>query len=432
MGQFVVTGGRRLSGTFRVNGAKNAALPILAASLLVPEPMTLTNVPVGLGDVQHMMAILRTLGVRVTVVGPDTVVVDAAGPLGSEVPDALMRQMRASLFLAGPLLARVGEVRLAYPGGCDIGQRPIDLHLKGLQALGATFQHEAGGHLYGLASRLRGARIYLDYPSVGATENILMAATAAEGETVIVNAAQEPEIVDLAQCLMRMGAKIGGAGTRTIRVEGGHPLQGATHPIVPDRIEAGTIAMAAVITGGAVELVDCVPDHLLPVWEKLQEMGAYVDYDPGSPRVFVEAPMGRLTAVSVQTGPHPGFPTDLQPQLTALATQAEGVTVVRETVFENRLRHTRELARMGADVTVAGNVAWITGPTPLSGAPVVAADLRAGAALILAGLAADGETWIDGAERIERGYVDLPERLRALGARVERLDTPMPTPQSAT
>jgi UDP-N-acetylglucosamine 1-carboxyvinyltransferase len=421
VGQFVVEGGRRLAGTFRVNGAKNAALPILAASLLVPEPVTLTNVPLGLSDVSLMLTILERIGARVRTLAADTVEVDASGPLNPVVPDDLMRQMRASLFLAGPLLARTGQVSLAQPGGCDIGPRPIDLHLKGLSALGADFRDAPDAYLDGRAPQLTGARIYLDYPSVGATENIMMAAAGAEGETAIVNAAQEPEVVDLAQFLAKLGARVGGAGTTVIRVEGrrGGLSGGITHAVIPDRIEAGTVALAAVITGGSVRLTECIPDHLAALWQKLTEMGVHVAYQPGGSVVEVEADT-RLAALRVRTGPHPHFPTDLQPPMTAVLTQADGSSVVREMVFENRLRHAGELNRMGAHIQVAANVAWVQGPARLSGARVTATDLRAGAALVLAGLVAEGETRVDHSELIERGYAEWPERLGRLGARIRR------------
>jgi UDP-N-acetylglucosamine 1-carboxyvinyltransferase len=422
VGQFVVEGGRQLAGTFRVNGAKNAALPLLAASLLALEPVELLNVPDRLSDVRLMLTILERLGALVSVDDGGRVTVDPSGPLTPVIPDDLMREMRASLFLAGPLLGRTGEVRLAQPGGCDIGQRPIDLHLKGLESLGVTFERTAGGHLNGEARALKGGRVYLDYPSVGATENILMAAAAAEGETLIVNAAQEPEVVDLAQFLMRLGVRIGGAGTNTVHIQGLGRLgrSSVSHPIIPDRIEAGTVAIAAAITGGAVELAGVVPEHLVPLWQKLREMGVTVDYAPGGDTVRVEA-AEKLRAVSLKTGPHPQFATDLQPQMVALLTQAEGVSLVRETVFENRLRHAGELNRMGARITVVSNTAWVEGPTALEGTDVVATDLRAGAALVLAGLAADGETRVHQADLIERGYQDWPARLGELGASVHAI-----------
>jgi UDP-N-acetylglucosamine 1-carboxyvinyltransferase len=423
VGRFVVEGGRRLAGIFRVNGAKNAALPILAASVLVREPVTMENIPLGLSDVALMLEILRRAGVRIRPRGPHAVTVDASGPLEPVVPEDLMRRMRASLFLAGPFLARTGRVHLAEPGGCDIGQRPIDLHLKGLNALGVEFTPAPAAHLAGTATALRGTRIYLDYPSVGATENIMMAAVLAEGDTVIVNAAQEPEVVDLAQFLVRLGARIGGAGSSVIHIEGRRALTGGvTHPVIPDRIEAGTVALAAVITGGTVTLTDVVPEHLQALWQKLRDMGVDVEYQAGAGTVVVNAEGRPLRPVTVKTGPYPHFPTDLQPQMTAVLTQAEGASMVSETVFENRLRHAGELNRMGAHIRVAGNTAWIDGPTPLQGARVTATDLRAGAALVLAGLAARGTTPIEQAELVERGYEAWPERLTELGAVIYRED----------
>ncbi len=418
MGQLVVEGGRRLAGTFRVNGAKNAALPLMAASILVEGPLTFQNLPLRLRDIQLMMQILTAVGVRVTAVAPDVLTVDASGPIRPEVPDALMAEMRASLFVTGPLLGRTGTAVVSRPGGCDIGLRPIDLHLKGLKALGAQFEDLPGGRLRADAPSLYGAAVYLDFPSVGATENIMMAAVMAHGETVIENAAREPEIVDLAQFLNRMGANVAGAGTDTIRIAGPSRLRPADHVVVPDRIEAGTVAVAAVISGGSVNLTHVVPEHLSPLWRKLVEMGADVTYMPGGDTVRVAAPQdGRLKAVTLRTGPHPGFPTDLQPQMAALMTQANGTSTLVETVFENRLKHMSELKRMGAEVLTDGRMAVITGPVALTGAAVTATDLRAGAALVLAGLAAQGETRVEGLEVIQRGYQDLAERLRALGAK---------------
>ncbi len=418
MGQLVVEGGRRLSGTFRVNGAKNAGLPLLAASILADGPLTFSNLPLQLRDIQLMIRILTAVGVRATSLAAGCLQVDASGPLHPEVPDELMADMRASLFVTGPLLARTGVAVVSRPGGCDIGVRPIDLHLKGLRALGAVFDDLPGGRLRVRAERLAGAAIYLDFPSVGATENIMMAAVRAAGETVIENAAREPEIVDLAQFLSQMGADIAGAGTDTIRIVGGADLHPIGYTVIPDRIEAGTIAIAGVLTGGSVELEGVLPEHLLPLWRKLTEMGAQVTYQPGGNRVHVEAPAPRpLLPSSIRTGPHPGFPTDLQPQMAALMTQAQGTSTLVETVFENRLKHMSELKRMGARVLTDGRMAVINGPSALAGAQVTATDLRSGAALVLAGLAAQGQTHVDGLEVIQRGYQDLARRLSGLGAR---------------
>lgn len=420
MGQFVVEGGGRLAGTFRINGSKNAALPILAACILAEEPVTLCNVPTGIRDVVLMLEILTALGVAVEVSTPDTVKVDATAlPIGN-IPEDLMRRMRASLFLVGPLLGRTGQAEVSRPGGCDIGLRPIDLHLKGLGQLGVHFTEKPGGRVAAEARKMVGSHIFLDFPSVGATENIMMAAVRAEGDTVIDNAAREPEIVDLAMFLNKLGARIRGAGTDTIRITGVSKLLGTCHHIIPDRIEAGTVAVASVMTGGRVTLEECVPDHLLPLWRKLTDMGASVDYVPGSSRVTVGA-SDMLRATSLRTGPHPGFPTDLQPLLLALMTRAQGVSTVVETVFENRLRHALELKRMGACLLTDGRMAVVYGSSKLSGATVETTDLRAGAALLVAGLSADGETRINGSEIIERGYQDFPRRLSELGAKVERV-----------
>lgn len=420
MGQFVVEGGGRLVGTFRVNGSKNAALPILAACTLAEEPVTLCNVPTGLRDVTLMLDILASLGVKVAVPSPDTVEVDATTLPNGDIPEDLMRRMRASLFLTGPLLGRTGHAEVSKPGGCDIGLRPIDLHLKGLGQLGVQFTEKPGGRVAADASSLMGSRIFLDFPSVGATENIMMAAVRALGDTVIDNAAREPEIVDLAMFLNKLGAHVRGAGTDTIRVTGVSQLGGARHRIIPDRVEAGTVAVAGAMTGGRVTLEECIPDHLLPLWRKLADMGAHVEYVPGSAQVTVGAPEP-LRATSVRTGPHPGFPTDLQPLMLTLMTRAHGVSTVVETVFENRLRHALELKRMGACLLTDGRMAVVYGSSALSGATVEATDLRAGAALLVAGLAAEGQTRINGSEVMERGYQDFPRRLSELGAKVARV-----------
>lgn len=415
MGQFVVAGGRRLAGTFVVSGSKNAALPILAATTLVAAPVTLTGVPLRLLDVRHMLAMLQELGVTVTMSGSDTVTVDARGPLSPDLPDVYTRTMRASVFLMGPILGRLGRVTVSRPGGCNIGPRPIDLHLKALAALSVCFMEGPGGHIVGEGRRLTGAVTYLDLPSVGATENVMMAAAAAEGDTVIENAAREPEVVDLAQFLNAMGGAVHGAGTDRIWIQGGHTLSGGAYELIPDRIEAGTVAVAAALTGGDVMLSHVVPEHLTPLWRKLSEMGAAVEVS--GPTVRVSA-AGTLRATSLRTGPHPGFPTDLQPLMLALMTQAQGCSTLVETVFENRLRHALELRRMGANVLTDGRMAVIYGPTPLEGAVVEATDLRAGAALMVAGLAAQGSTTVLGAEMVARGYQDWAERLSALGASV--------------
>jgi len=416
VGQFVVEGGRRLAGTFNVSGAKNAALPILAATTMVPGPVALHRVPLGLSDVQHMLAMLRDMGAVVREVGSDTVVVDTSRGLDTEVPELYTRMMRASVFLMGPIVARFGRVSVARPGGCDIGTRPIDLHLKGLSALGARVDDGTGGQMVAVARHLRGTSIYLDFPSVGATENVMMAAILADGETIIDNAAREPEVVDLAQFLNAMGGEVRGAGTDRIRVTG-RPglLSGGSYELIGDRIEAGTVAVAAAATQGDVEVVGLIPEHLNPLWRKLTEMG--VEIAVGTDQVRIRR-TGPLSAVSLRTGPHPGFPTDLQPLLLVLMTQAVGCSTLVETVFENRLRHAEELRRMGANVLTDGRLAVIYGPSRLAGAVVEATDLRAGAALMVAGMAAEGTTTVLGAELVARGYQQWAERLSALGASV--------------
>ncbi len=415
MGQFVVAGGRRLAGAFEVSGSKNAALPILAATTLVAAPVTLKGVPLGLSDVQHMLAMLRELGVRVAPASPSRVTVDASGPLSSVLPEQYTRAMRASVFLMGPLLGRLGRVTVSRPGGCNIGPRPIDMHLKGLAALSVRFDDRPGGRIEGGGASLRGAVIYLDFPSVGATENVMMAAVMAAGETVIENAAREPEVVDLAQFLNAMGAEVHGAGTDRVWIRGQLPLHGGCYELIPDRIEAGTVAIAAAVTGGDVTLAHVIPEHLTPLWRKLTDMG--VEVRPSAEGMRVSA-SGDLAAASLRTGPHPGFPTDLQPLMLALMTQAAGCSTLVETVFENRLRHALEMRRMGANVLTDGRMAVIYGPTPLDGAVVEATDLRAGAALIVAGLAARGTTVVLGADNVARGYERWAERLSALGADV--------------
>lgn len=386
---------------------------------MVEHPVTLCNIPLDLRDVQLMIQILQSIGVSVTATGPHSLVVDASAVPAPDIPARFMSQMRASLFFMGPLLARIGQVIVSRPGGCEIGVRPIDLHLKGLSCLGAVFEDLPAGRLKASVQQLLGSPVYLDYPSVGATENIMMAAVLARGETVIENAAREPEIVDLAQFLNKTGARIRGAGTDTMVVDGVQTLCGATHAVIPDRIEAGTVAVAAAITHGSVEITGTIPEHLGPLWRKLNEMGVAVSFVPGSDRVVVES-SSWLRPVEARTGPYPGFPTDLQPLLVALMTQAEGVSSVVETVFENRLKYVTELGRMGARILTDGRMAIIYGPTPLTGNTVEATDLRAGAALVVAALACPGATRVRGSEMIERGYQNLPARLSELGANIHQ------------
>lgn len=413
--RIIVTGGRRLEGRVRVEGAKNAILPIIAASLLAEGESVLEEVP-PLDDVHTICEVLRRLGVAVDFTGDGRVRVRVPRWLEHEAPYELVRKMRASFLVMGPLLARTGRARISLPGGCAIGTRPIDLHLKGFEALGASVTL-GYGYIEVQGDRLRGSRIYLDFPSVGATENIMMAACLAEGITTIENAAEEPEVVDLANYLNAMGSCIRGAGTNLIRIEGVEGLRGTTYRVIPDRIEAGTYMVAAAITGGEILVENALHEHLKPVIAKLKEAGAEILEDDGCLRIVAPS---RPRAVDVKTLPYPGFPTDMQAQMMALLSIADGTSIVTETVFENRFMHVHELKRMGADIRIEGRSAIIRGVNRLTGAPVRATDLRAGAALVLAGLAAEGRTEISGVHHLDRGYLRLEEKLRRLGASVER------------
>jgi UDP-N-acetylglucosamine 1-carboxyvinyltransferase len=415
LGKIVIYKSPPLTGTVRVSGAKNSVLPILAASLLSTEKCILEEVP-DLNDVDVICEVLTCLGADLKRTERDKIEINSAAIDNFEAPYELVRKMRASFLVMGPLLARMGEARISMPGGCAIGTRPIDLHLKGFKALGAeiTLGH---GFVEAKASRLKGAKIYLDFPSVGATENIMMAAVLAEGQTIIENAAEEPEITDLANFLNKMGAQVMGAGTDTIKINGVSRLRGATHAVIPDRIEAGTYMVAAAITGGNVLVDNVVADHLKPVIAKLKECNADIIEEGNGIRVIGR---GRPKAVDIKTLPYPGFPTDMQAQFMALLSVAEGTSVVIETVFENRFMHIRELERMGANIKIEGRSAILEGKQSLFGAPVKATDLRAGAALILAGLVAEGKTEISNTKHIDRGYVDIEEKLRALGAEIYR------------
>ncbi len=406
-------GGKRLSGRVAVSGAKNSALKVLAASLLAPGAHRFHRIPRIL-DVETMVMVLEELGARVEWGEP--LVVDTAGVSRIEAPYELVQRMRASILVLGPLLARFGRARVAMPGGCNLGPRRLDLHFKGLAALGAEVR-VARGYIEARAVRLRGAHIVLDYPSVGATENLLMASVLAEGETVIENAAREPEVVDLASYLARMGARVEGAGTGFIRVEGVERLLPGEHAVIPDRIEAGTYALAAAATGGEVLLDRCVPGHLGIFLAKLEESGAEVEVLPGGVRV--RGP-DRPLPTDIATLPYPGFPTDLMPPFVAYLARARGMSIVTENVFENRFAFVEELARMGASVRTEGHHALVTGVEVLTGAPVRAPDIRAGAALVVAALAAEGETLISGMEHVDRGYEDLEAKLEGLGAVVRR------------
>ena len=421
MDRFVIQGGVPLHGTVRISGAKNAALPCLAACLLTDQPVVLENLP-AVRDVRTTCNLLKSLGAEVDD-RPDSwanrrLAVRAEKISSVEAPWELVRTMRASTLILGPLLARCGEARVSLPGGCAIGARPIDMHLAGLQKLGAEIATEHG-MVVARGKRLRGACIHFDRITVTGTEDMLMAASLAEGETVLENAAREPEVPDLAEMLTKMGAKIEGAGTSTIRVQGVERLGGATHAIIPDRIEAGTFLAAAGLTGGDITAENCRADHLSSVLQKFREVGLVVS-TPNSSSIAVRAG-GQLHASDISTEEFPGFPTDMQAQYMALVTQAEGTSVVTETIFENRFMHALELARMGANIRVEGSRAVVRGATPLSGAGVIASDLRASASLVLAGLAAKGQTIIERVYHIDRGYERIEERLRTLGARIQRV-----------
>lgn len=411
----LIEGGQPLVGTLAVSGAKNTALALLAASLAASGTTVLENVP-ELADVQVMLEVLSSVGVKVER-RPDGISLDASNLTAHTTPYDLVTRMRASFFVLGPILARMGQARIPLPGGCAIGSRPVDLHLKGLRALGAEVAIEHG-YAIARADRLVGAPIYLDYPSVGATETIMMAAALAGGTTTLTNGAQEPEIIDLADLLVAMGAKIEGAGTESMRIEGAPKLAGVRHRCIGDRIEAGTFMIAAAATGGDLTLVGIRPEHVASLTGKLQEMGVSVTW-PAPEAVRVQVP-GPLTPVDVRTLPFPGFPTDLQAQMMALLAMTPGTSMMTETVFENRFLHVDELHRMGANIRAEGNCAVIQGVSPLTGAPVRATDLRAGAALVVAGLAARGTTQVTGVHHIDRGYEHLEEKLVSVGARITR------------
>lgn len=417
MQKFVIVGGNRLKGTIRASGSKNATLPILAASILNAGKSTICEAP-QLRDVSVMKDVLSYLGAKI-VSDRSTIEVDSSTIQSVEITEELMRRMRASNLVLGSLLGRFGRVRISYPGGCQIGSRPMNLHLKGLQALGATIQ-EKFGYITAEAARLRGTDIHLDLPSVGATENIIMTAILAEGVTVIRNAAKEPEIVDLQNFLNKMGARVKGAGTDTIKIEGVRPkdLIPAVHTVIPDRIEAGTHMVAAAITGGEVTLTNVIPEHLEPLIAKLREAGVSITIGDDCVRVLGS---GRVKAVDIKTMHYPGFPTDMQPQMMALLSLAEGTSVITETIFENRFKHVAELRRMGADIKVEGQSAIIKGVEKLSGAYLEASDLRAGASLVLAALAAEDGTVLENVPHIDRGYERLEVKYNSLGARMIRV-----------
>jgi len=419
MSRFVIDGPVRLHGTVLAGGAKNAVLPLMAASVMASEPCILHNAP-DLTDVRTMALILQDLGAKVERTGPDgsTLIIDPRTIDRHVVDEMLMRQVRSSVFLMGPLLGRMGRVQVSYPGGCDIGQRPIDLHIKGLKALGANFQEEHG-HIIAGRDKWEGIDIHLDMPSVGATENIMMGACLASGVTVIRNAAKEPEIVDLQGFLNCMGAKVRGAGTDVIRIEGVDSLRGAEYSVMVDRIEVGTLMVAAAITGGDVHIPNAVSEHVQAVTSKLREVGAEVSFNGHGIRV---AGRGRPRATDVKTLPYPGFPTDMQPQMMALLSIAEGTSVITETIFDSRFKQAEELGRMGARIRTEGRTAIIKGVPRLSGARVEATDLRSGASLILAGLCAEGRTVVCGVHNVDRGYQRLEKKLASLGAKIARVE----------
>ncbi len=417
MARIQITGGVPLNGTVEISGAKNAVLPILMASLLTDQPCQLHGVP-HLKDVTTSIELLGRMGVLVSVGDRCAVGLDASGLHTQVAPYDLVKTMRASILVLGPLLARSGEAQVSLPGGCAIGARPVDLHLAGLSAMGADITVE-GGYIKARAKRLKGARVVLDTVTVTGTENILMAATLAEGTTVIENAAQEPEVVDLAECLISMGARIRGHGSNTIVVEGRERLDGFDYTVIPDRIEAGTFLVAAAMTGGRVRTDNVRPDTLDAVLGKLRDAGAVIT--TGEDWIELDMQGRRPRAVDITTAPYPGFPTDMQAQFTALNAIADGTGVVRENVFENRFMHVLELQRLGANLLIEGNTVIIRGVERLTGAPLMATDLRASAGLVLAGLVAEGDTIVDRVYHIDRGYENIEEKLRQLGARVRRL-----------
>ena len=412
-----IVGGKALEGTVRISGAKNASLPDVCAAILTDQAVTLKNVP-EVRDIRTMGRVLSAMGVEVDIRVGGVVDLKAAQLTSVEATYDLVKTMRASVLVLGPVLAREGRARVSLPGGCAIGDRPIDLHLTALEKLGAAIKVERG-YVEATAKRLRGAEIYFDTVTVTGTENIMMAATLADGETIIRNAACEPEIVDLADLLVRMGARIQGAGGSTIRIEGVDKLHGAEHTVIPDRIETGTFVAAVAMAGGDVEIRNCNPAHLRAVLDKFRETGVRIEEGPDNLRV--RAPR-TVKPSDVTTLPHPGFPTDMQAQYMALMTQANGVSTITESIFENRYMHVAELQRMGANIRIDGRVAQVKGHTPLTGAEVMATDLRASASLVTAALSAKGETVIDRVYHLDRGYWRIDEKLRGIGADIERID----------
>jgi len=414
--KFIITGGKRLEGSIEIAGAKNSALSIMAATLLTKELCILRNVP-RLTDVDIMAKVIRTLGVKVEWRGDNTLYIDSNNFNNYEAPYDLVKKMRASFLVMGPLLARLKKAKISLPGGCSIGARPVDFHIKGFEALGAKVEVEKG-YIEAEVNELKGDDIYLDFPSLGATENIMMASSLAEGVTRIENAAKDPEVVELGNFLIKMGAKIEGLGTDLITIKGVKKLNGVDYNIISDRIEAGTYMIAAAITGGDVLVKKIDPLLLKPLIVKLEEAGVKIKLNKNSIRVIGP---NRVNAVDIKTLPFPGFPTDMQPQFTALACVAKGTSVITETVFENRFAHTGDMIRMGADIKIEGHSAIVKGVKKLSAAPVMASDLRGGAALVLAGLVAEGTTELSRIYHLDRGYVKLEEKLTSLGADIYRV-----------
>ncbi len=424
MDKLVIRGGEPLLGTVRVSGAKNAALPCMAAALLTDEPVILENIP-QVRDIQTTRNLLAAMGAEVELGygrAHHRTTIHCQNLASPEASYELVKTMRASTLVLGPLIARCGRARVSLPGGCAIGQRPIDLHIKGLELLGATIKQEHG-YVEATATRLRGAEILFDKITVTGTEDLLMAATLAEGETILQNAAREPEVADLAALLNKMGANIKGAGTPTIRIKGVTKLKGAKHRIIPDRIEAGTFLIAGALTGGDLNIAACDPSHLVAILSKLKETGVKTKSTADSVRVMGDNP---FIASDLTTEEYPGFPTDMQAQFMALATQAEGTSIITENIFENRFMHAQELVRMGANIKIEGRRAVVRGKTQLSAAAVLASDLRASASLVLAALVADGETIIDRVYHIDRGYEKIEEKLKAVGAQIRRIGNMLP------
>jgi len=422
MDRFRIEGGGRLQGTVRISGAKNSALPAMAAALLTPEPVHLRNIP-RVRDIITMGRLLAHMNVRVETpdLPPTGLTIQAEKISDAEAPYELVRTMRASILTLGPLVGRLGYARVSLPGGCAIGARPVDLHLKALEQMGANISTEHGyvAATVPQGGRLPGGRVIFEKITVTGTENILMAAVLADGETCIENAALEPEVTDLVELLTKMGARIEGGGTSSLRVQGVERLGGATHSIIPDRIEAGTFLVAGAITGGALELAECEPQHLASLISKLRQTG--VDIQQAGDRTLRVCGARKLMAADVRTEEYPGFPTDMQAQFMALATQAEGTSVITETIFENRFMHASEMMRMGANISIDGRKAIVRGPTTLQGSTVIASDLRASASLVLAALVAQGESYVDRVYHIDRGYERIEEKLIRLGARIERV-----------